>query len=237
MASGNWPVRFCALRSLQEPALTVGCTESKSVARADAHAHYPADAPQVAECRRHRADEVRCGNGGRRGEISNEARLDDTTVGGEDDGQRAAGRRDCSGHCRAIEAHEQWSTSRCAVVQLDIVVTGLGAELTEAHRDRAARRHNPRASGRVGVVARAVADPDCRRGQCKLGRARACRGGRCDQQVRGNDGACCRARRAAPRPRRARGRLEGDRLNRACRQSWDACTVLPTTWEPASAHC
>ena len=29
MASGNWPVKFCPLTSLQECALTVGCTGSK----------------------------------------------------------------------------------------------------------------------------------------------------------------------------------------------------------------
>jgi hypothetical protein len=56
-ASGNWPVKFCPLKSLQESALAAGCTDSKRAARAGAHARYPADAPQVANCRRHRADE------------------------------------------------------------------------------------------------------------------------------------------------------------------------------------
>ena len=57
IVSGNWPVKFCPLRSLHECALAVGCTGSNSAAREDAHAHYPADAPQVAQCRWHRADE------------------------------------------------------------------------------------------------------------------------------------------------------------------------------------
>jgi hypothetical protein len=56
MASGNWPVTFCPLRSLHKSALTVGCT-GKSAARAGAHASYPADAPQVAEYCWHCADE------------------------------------------------------------------------------------------------------------------------------------------------------------------------------------
>ncbi len=48
MASGNWPVKFCPLKSLPESALAAGCTESKRAARAGAHARYSADAPQVA---------------------------------------------------------------------------------------------------------------------------------------------------------------------------------------------
>ena len=55
MVSGNWPVKFCPLRSLHDSALTVGCTDSNST-RANTHARYPADAPQVAQCHWHRAD-------------------------------------------------------------------------------------------------------------------------------------------------------------------------------------
>ena len=33
MVSGNWPVKFCPLRSLQESALTVNCVGNKSAAR------------------------------------------------------------------------------------------------------------------------------------------------------------------------------------------------------------
>ena len=57
MASGNRPVKFCPLRSLQKCPLTGAAREAKVRQRADAHARYPADARQVAQCSRHRADE------------------------------------------------------------------------------------------------------------------------------------------------------------------------------------
>jgi hypothetical protein len=37
MASGNWPVKFCPLRSLQECALTVGCTGCKKRGKERTH--------------------------------------------------------------------------------------------------------------------------------------------------------------------------------------------------------